>query len=165
MIGLSNKLVCAIAAVCDVATNVSDFPVRSSEINGRQGISPRYLEAALQELVKAGILAGIRGRQGGYRLMRDPKDISLAQIAAAVASTYTGVDPRDINPSSPLGQEVVRPLFHDLAAKWMKNLDKISIEQLCAQAREPNARRAVRAAVRPRGSREKSRYARGASPA
>jgi Rrf2 family iron-sulfur cluster assembly transcriptional regulator len=163
MIGLSNKLVCAIAAVCDVAINVGDRPVRSTEINARQGISPRYLEAALQELVKAGILIGIRGREGGYRLMRDPKDITLAHIADAVASTYSGVDPRDIHPYSPLGQEVVRPLFHDLAEMWMKSLDKITIEQLCARSRD--TKRVVKTAVRHRGSQEKTKYARGASAA
>ena len=39
-------------------------------------------------------------------------------------------------PGSPLGQEIVRPLCLDLVATWTKELEKITIEDLCMRARE-----------------------------
>ena len=35
-----------------------------------------------------------------------------------------------------MGQEIVRPLCMDLIATWTKELEKITIEDLCMRARE-----------------------------
>ena len=67
MIRLTKKLLFAIEAVLDIAYNGSAAPVRSAEITEREGIPRRYLEPVLQELVREGILVGIRGPSGGYR--------------------------------------------------------------------------------------------------
>lgn len=136
MLRLSKKLMFAIEAVLDIAYNAGAQPVQSREINSRQGIPRRYLEPVLQQLVRAGILEGVRGPRGGYRLARERRRISLAEIADAVRSTEAAADPFDVPPGSPLGQEIVRPLCVDLVADWTRQLDKISIEDLCVKARE-----------------------------
>jgi Rrf2 family iron-sulfur cluster assembly transcriptional regulator len=134
MLRLSKKLMFAIEAVLDIAYNAGAQPVQSRDINSRQGIPRRYLEPVLQELVRADILRGVRGPRGGYRLAHERRKISLAQIAEAVRSTEAAGSPLDIPPGSPLGQEIVRPLFLDLAATWTKELEKITIEHLCLRA-------------------------------
>jgi len=111
MLRLSKKLMFAIEAVLDIAYNAGAQPVQSREINSRQGIPRRYLEPVLQQLVRAGILEGVRGPRGGYRLARERRRISLAEIAEAVRSTEAAADPFDVPPGSPLGQEIVRPLW------------------------------------------------------
>ena len=136
MLRLSKKLMFAIEAVLDIAYNAGAQPVQSREINSRQGIPRRYLEPVLQQLVRAGILDGVRGPRGGYRLARERRKITLAEIAEAVRTTETTSDPFDIPPGSPLGQEIVRPLCVDLVATWTEELAKISIEDLCIRARE-----------------------------
>src|SRR5260370_1292931 len=70
MIRLTKKLLFAIEAVLDIAYNGGAVPVRSVEITEREGIPRRYLEPVLQELVREGILRGIRGPSGGYRPAR-----------------------------------------------------------------------------------------------
>jgi len=136
MLRLSKKLMFAIEAVLDIAYNSGAQPVQSREINDRQGIPRRYLEPVLQQLVRAGILGGVRGPRGGYRLARERRKITLAEIAEAVRSTEAGADPFEITPGSPLGQEIVRPLCIDLVAGWIRDLEKITIEDLCVRARE-----------------------------
>ena len=136
MLRLSKKLMFAIEAVLDIAYNAGAQPVQSREINSRQGIPRRYLEPVLQQLVRAGILEGVRGPRGGYRLARERRRISLAEIADAVRSTEAAADPFDVPPGSPLGQEIVRPLCVDLVADWTRQLDQITIEDLCVRARE-----------------------------
>ena len=131
----SKKFMLAIEAVTDVAYNAESRPLRSQEINKHQRIPPRYLEPVLQELVHAGILGGVRGPRGGYRLARERKNISLAEIAQAVENTEIDRGLIDLAAESPLGQEIVLPLCSDLAAKWTKQLQTISIEDLCLSAR------------------------------
>ena len=126
----------AIEAVLDIAYNSGAQPVQSREINSRQGIPRRYLEPVLQQLVRAGVLDGVRGPRGGYRLARERRKITLAEIAEAVRSTESTGDPFEITPGSPLGQEIVRPLCIELVTQWTKELEKISIEDLCLRARE-----------------------------
>ena len=131
MIGISKKLMLSIVAVCDIADNFGDRPVRSTRICERQGIPARYLEPVLQELVRDGILIGVRGPQGGYRLGREPAAISLASIAHVVDITSTAADFDDDHIASRLWTETVQPLSDELTAKWNAQLESISIEDLC----------------------------------
>ena len=50
------------------------------EVADRQGISEKYLESIVKGLVQAGIIKGSRGKGGGYRLIREPKDCTLGDI-------------------------------------------------------------------------------------
>jgi Rrf2 family iron-sulfur cluster assembly transcriptional regulator len=70
MLKLSKKMLFALEAVVDIAYNSRTEPVQSKEITRRQGIPQRYLEQVLQQMVHAGILKGVRGPRGGYRLAR-----------------------------------------------------------------------------------------------
>ena len=86
MLRLSKKLLFAIEAVLDIAYNAGTLPVQSGEITRRQGIPRRYLEQVLQQLVRAGVLSGVRGPRGGYRLARERRRISLGEIVRVVRS-------------------------------------------------------------------------------
>ena len=46
----------------------------------RQDISEKYLESIVSVLVKAGLVEGMRGKGGGYRLSRPLKDYSVGEI-------------------------------------------------------------------------------------
>ena len=46
----------------------------------RQEISEKYLESILKGLVQAGMLAGVRGKGGGYRLTRKPEEYTIGSI-------------------------------------------------------------------------------------
>ncbi len=67
---LSRKGLLAIAAVVDVALQKDGRPLSSKQLAERHGLPPRHLEGVLQALMREGILRGIRGPQGGYRLAR-----------------------------------------------------------------------------------------------
>ena len=134
MIRLSKKLLFAIEAVLDIAYNGGPPPVRSDEITAREGIPRRYLEPVLQELVREGILVGIRGPSGGYRLARERRRISLGDIVRTVRNLETGEDPITDPAGSALGHEVVRPLWQELQEETMRRLDELTLEELCGRA-------------------------------
>lgn len=50
------------------------------EIAERSGAPKRFLEHILLELKRAGYIGSRRGRLGGYELIKQPKDISLAEV-------------------------------------------------------------------------------------
>ncbi|MBV8652336.1 MAG: Rrf2 family transcriptional regulator [Alphaproteobacteria bacterium] len=134
MIRLSKKMLFAIEAVLDIAYNASAMPVQSSEITQRQGIPRRYLEQVLQHFVRSGILSGMRGPRGGYRLARERRRISLGEIVRVIREMESGEDPIDDPAGAELGHKVVRPLWQELQETLMQQLDAITIEDLCLRA-------------------------------
>jgi Rrf2 family iron-sulfur cluster assembly transcriptional regulator len=136
MLGFSRKLVHAIEAVIDIAYNAADEPVQSSEVTRRQGIPRRHLEPVLQQLVRDGVLAGVRGPRGGYRLAKERKLITVGDIARVVAKLESGdEDNGDPGSVSEIGRKVVRPLCQELRAETLERLDAITVEALCRRAR------------------------------
>jgi Rrf2 family protein len=131
---LSKKLLFAIEAVLDIAYNAGTLPVQSGEITRRQGIPRRYLEQVLQQLVREGVLTGVRGPRGGYRLARERRRITLGEIVRVVRSLDAGEDPLEVDEGAELGKRVVRPLWQELQDEVMQRLDAITVEDLCLRA-------------------------------
>ena len=134
MLRLTKKMLFGIEAVLDIAYNAGNAPVQSGEITSRQGIPRRYLEQVLQQLVRAGILEGVRGPRGGYRLARERRRITVGEIARVVGSVEQGEDPLEGETGSELGRRVVRPLWAELQQELMRRLDTVTIEELCTRA-------------------------------
>lgn len=54
------------------------------EVGKTLDIPPNYLSKVLQSLARAGLLDSQRGRNGGFRMARSPKQVCLHEILAAV---------------------------------------------------------------------------------
>ena len=134
MLRLSKKMLFAVEAVLDIAYHSSAEPVQSREITRRQGIPRRYLEQALQHLVREGVLIGVRGLRGGYRLARERRRISVGDIVRVVREMETGANLIEDAPGSALGHEVVRPLWLELQKELMVRLEDLTIDDLCDRA-------------------------------
>ncbi len=134
----------AIEAVVDIAYNAGEHPVQSKGIAGRQGIPRRYLEQVLQHLVRAGVLRGVRGPRGGYRLARERRRISLGEIVRIVARMDNDEDAEEVA-NSELGRVVLQPIWRKLEEDALVGLESMSVEDLCSRAREADITvRAVR---------------------
>ncbi len=95
----------ALRVLTDMAEHQADGFVPLKEIAQRQEISEKYLESILKLLVKDGILTGVRGKGGGYRLSKYPDQITVASILQAtegslapVACLETGASPCSMAP-------------------------------------------------------------------
>jgi len=73
----------AVTAMMDLALHAKIDRVTLAEIADRQQISLAYLEQLFACLKKAGLVSSVRGPKGGYRLAREDKNISLADILVA----------------------------------------------------------------------------------
>lgn len=70
----------ALRVMIDLAENQTSGYIPLKEIAQRQDVSENYLESILKTLVRAGVLAGQRGKGGGYRLTQDPSDYTVSTI-------------------------------------------------------------------------------------
>lgn len=74
----------AVTAMLDLAFHGNRNPVTLTDIANRQTISLSYLEQLFARLRKAGLVIGVRGPGGGYRLSRKAHIINIADIITAV---------------------------------------------------------------------------------
>jgi len=136
MLRLSKKMLFAIEAVVDIAYHSGGQPVQSGDITRRQGIPRRYLEQVLQRLVRAKILAGVRGPRGGYNLARERRRITVGEIIRIVRGMETANDPLAEENGSEIATKVIRPIWLDMQEELMSRLDELTIEDLCTQANQ-----------------------------
>ncbi len=132
MLKLSRKTLLALEAVIDIAFNARPEPVQAKEITARQGVPQRYLEQVMQQLVRGGVLKGVRGPRGGYRLAKERRRITVGEVVRIAESLEDGEESETATPRSELGTRIVTPLIAKLQDEVMEKLDAISIEDLCA---------------------------------
>ncbi|MBR0381223.1 MAG: Rrf2 family transcriptional regulator [Eubacterium sp.] len=70
----------AIRVMIDIAENGGDRYVPLKEIAARQELSKKYLEIIVKDMVGGGLLQGVSGKGGGYRLCRAPEEYSIGEI-------------------------------------------------------------------------------------
>lgn len=74
----------AVTAMLDLALHAGNGPVSLADISERQGISLSYLEQLFARLRRFNLVKSVRGPGGGYQLMKEISDISVAQVVDAV---------------------------------------------------------------------------------
>ncbi len=106
----------ALRVMLDLAENRASGYVPLRAIAERQDISEKYLEAILKSLVREGILEGVRGKGGGYRLAVSPERLSVGRVLRLTEPSLatvgclrpsSGVCPRrDVCPTLPMWKEL-----------------------------------------------------------
>ena len=95
---ISAKTDYAVRAVVELATSTDEKPIRAERIANAQGIPLNFLENILGELRRAGIVRSQRGAEGGFRLTKPAKAITVADVIRAVEgplATVRGGPPED----------------------------------------------------------------------
>jgi Rrf2 family protein len=80
----------AVRAVLEL-TRAENGLVKGERIARAQEIPLKFLENILIDLRHAGIVHAQRGAEGGYRLARDPADVTLGEVIRAVEGPLASV--------------------------------------------------------------------------
>ena len=80
----------AVRAMLELATSEEGL-LKGERIARRQGIPLKFLENILVDLRHADLVHAQRGAEGGYRLAREPEDITLGQVIRAVEGPLASV--------------------------------------------------------------------------
>lgn len=70
----------AIRVMIDLAEQTAGGYVPLKDIAARQGISKKYLEIIVKDMVAGGLLVGASGKGGGYKLLRAPEEYPVGEI-------------------------------------------------------------------------------------
>jgi Rrf2 family transcriptional regulator, iron-sulfur cluster assembly transcription factor len=125
----------------DIALDIAFHAAGRGEVTGaadiaaRMGLARRGIEPLLQSLVRAGLLHSLRGPRGGYRLARAPREVTLADILAAVGEEEAHTPP------GRLAAAVTLPLWREMDAALLEKLRATSLEALLRRAHAAGLRR------------------------
>ena len=70
----------ALRAIYELARCYGKGPTKIATIAARQAIPVRFLEVILNQLKNSGLVQSKRGFQGGYSLLRPPKEITIGDV-------------------------------------------------------------------------------------
>ena len=88
---ISTKGRYALRLMIDIAAYSNGGVVSLKDISSRQGISIKYLEQVVSLLTRSQLLISVRGNNGGYRLVKEPKDYKVGEILLAAEGTLAPV--------------------------------------------------------------------------
>lgn len=81
----------ALRVMLDLAQHPDDGFVSLKTVAERQGISMKYLESIVGSLKKAELLDSTRGKEGGYRLSREPAAYTIEEILRSMEDNLAPV--------------------------------------------------------------------------
>ena len=122
----------ALRVLIDMAEHQTDGFLPLKEIARRQDISEKYLESIVKSLVQGGVLVGLRGKGGGYRLSRRPEQYTVGDILRLTEGPLAPV--ACLEPESPVCPRMsycrTLPLWQGLDKVISEYLDGITIADL-----------------------------------
>ncbi|MBQ1484590.1 MAG: Rrf2 family transcriptional regulator [Eubacterium sp.] len=88
---ISTKGRYAVRVMIDLAEHAGEGNIPLKDVAERQEISKKYLEIIVKELVRGGLVAGMSGKGGGYRLCRRPEEYTVGEIIELMEGTLAPV--------------------------------------------------------------------------
>ena len=122
----------ALRVMIDLAENRSDRYIPLKEVAQRQEISEKYLEIIIKDLVKAGLVDGVRGKGGGYKLTREPEDYVVGDILRIMEGSISPVSCLEEGALPCSRAPVCRtlPMWLELDKVINEYLDSVTLDQL-----------------------------------
>jgi len=128
MFSVTSKTTIGLIALLDLAERFGKDLVQIKDIVERRNVPKNYLEQILNTLTKNRIINGIRGRNGGYELNRNPADITLLHILEAIEGKIQINDSKDITAMHGVFKEVenrIKDSFSISLAELVKRQQKM----------------------------------------
>lgn len=124
----------ALKVMIDLAEQSPNHFTPSKDIAQRQGLSEKYLESILTSLTKAGLLTGVRGKKGGYKLARGIETYNVGEIIRAVEDSIAPVSCLEKGAECPnAGQCRTLPVWQGLEDVVNAYLDSVTLLGLTQQ--------------------------------
>ena len=129
---ISTKGRYALRILIDIAEHQSENYIPLKEVAARQEISEKYLETIVKLLVKDGILVGLRGKGGGYRLKKAPGQFTVGHILRLTEDSLAPVSclEQGAAPCERASSCRTLPMWKGLYELINEYLDKYTIEDL-----------------------------------
>lgn len=135
MLRISTRGQYALLIMTDLAEQDQEKYVPLKLLSHRHNLSVKYLEQILIQLSKTGLVTGLRGINGGYKLVRRPDEYTIGEILRAMEG--------DLSPKGISEQKTVSNVGNDYFWKDFERVinefvDSITLEHLAEKNREFN---------------------------
>lgn len=112
---ISTKGRYALRVMLDLALQPAGEYISLKSISQRQAVSMKYMEAIVATLNKAGMVESLRGKKGGYRLTRKPREYTVGEILKLTEGSLAPVTCLDCeNPCQRAESCITRPMWLEL---------------------------------------------------
>lgn len=130
---ISTKGRYSLRVMIDLAEHQTEGYIPLKTIAQRQGISEKYLESIIKQLVKADFLLGLRGKGGGYKLTRAPAQYTVGSILRLTEETLAPVACLEQGAAPCEKADVCRTrwLWEGLDERIAAYLDSYTLADLC----------------------------------
>ncbi|MBL7016190.1 MAG: Rrf2 family transcriptional regulator [Kiritimatiellales bacterium] len=134
---MSTKGRYAVRILLSIARYQKNGPVPKKIIAAEEGISADYIEQIIVPLKNDGLCIGVRGVKGGFKLAKEPKDITVFDILSASEGVMKLVDCEQMDcQGRDKNKCATRPVW-DGASKVLKEyFEKITLQELVDRAAE-----------------------------
>jgi Rrf2 family protein len=135
-VNISARAEYACLALLELAVHhPANTPLCARQIADVHGIPLQFLVQILSQLKSAGLVSSTRGAGGGYRLTKDPGEMSLADVLAVV-------DGNSGEPTSTVIAEtgaarVLLAIWRRISAVQREILESLTLADLAEETREP----------------------------
>jgi Rrf2 family protein len=127
---VSAKVDYALRAAIELAT-AAPAQVKGERLAAAQAIPQKFLENILVDLRHGGLVASQRGADGGYRLAREPGEITVADVIRAVEGPIASVRGESPDAINYAGSAIpLRDVWIDLRAAMRGVLEQTTLADL-----------------------------------
>ena len=124
-------------AMADLALHGgAERAVPLQDVASRQEISLSYLEQLFARMRRAGLVSGVRGPGGGYRLSREASNVTIADIIAAVNEPIKATRCEEGSTKSCIGRSgrcIAHGLWQEMGDRIQNFLTSVSLADVLAQ--------------------------------
>lgn len=134
----------ALRVLLDLAEHAQEGYVPMKAVAARQGISLKYLEQILPILSRNGLIEGVHGRGGGYRLSRAPQAYTAGEVLRLTEGELAPVSclTSDAAPCTRRADCKTAPMWQQFYHLTNTYFDSITLADLLDGGAMPPARRA-----------------------
>lgn len=135
MLKISTKGQYALLLMTDLAEQDPSKYVALKLLSHRHNLSIKYAEQILMQLSKTGLVVGLRGNNGGYRLAKTPDQYTAGEILRAMEGNLSPKGVSEGNTVSSVGNDAFWQGFDEAVNHYV---DSITLEQIAEKNREFN---------------------------
>ena len=131
----------AVRALMELASTYGNGTKQSADIAERWSIPAPYLDQLLTTLRKAGLVASVRGPQGGHTLARNPSSVTIREVFEALEGPIQPIDCLEDNPRCSFSRAcAIQDVWSEVQTTITQLLESVTIADLAqkqAELRQP----------------------------
>ena len=128
----------------DLAVHDNGEPRLIRDIAESQQISEKYISRLIVDLRRAGMVRSIRGAKGGFKLARQPRELTVLDIVEVMEGPMSIVDcVRKPEKCSRFGNCATRNIWDQLNSDIRDSMRKITLQQIIDNYNRQNAENGI----------------------